>query len=83
MKNLEIEFVIERERRYLVQNPNEAEQLALGYLEDFLRVAQEVKKLEQKLKSVTADNQRLTSQLIKMSSAKRVVLPSFLECHRH
>ena len=45
MKNLAIEFVIERERRYLAQNPTEAEQLALGYLEDFLKVAQEVKKL--------------------------------------
>lgn len=83
MKNLAIEFVIEKERRYLAQNPTEAEGLALGYLEDFLRVAQEVKKLEQKYRSLMADNQKLTSQLIEMSSPSRVTLPSFLKCHRH
>ncbi|VEP16501.1 conserved hypothetical protein [Hyella patelloides LEGE 07179] len=83
MKNLETEFVIEKERRYLAQNPQQASRLALGYLSDFLKLAQEVKKLEQKLKSVVADNQRLTSQLIEMSSPSRITLPSFLECHRH
>ncbi|WP_144876424.1 hypothetical protein [Hyella patelloides] len=83
MKNLAIEFVIERERRYLRDNPTEAERLALGYLEDFLKVAQEVKKLEQKYRNVVADNQKLTSQLIEMSSPPRVTLPSFLECYRH
>ena len=83
MNNLEIEFRLQLERRYLEQNPSEATQTALDYLEDFLNLAKEMRKLEQKLESVTADNQRLTSQLIEMLKATLIRLPSFLNCQRH
>lgn len=100
-----IEFRLERERRYLLKNPFQAIALALNYLEDFLNLAREFRTLEQKnqtleqkYKSVMADNQRLTSQLIKMSSSNgdleylsqkrsnshiRVRIPLFLDSQRH
>ena len=84
MNNLEIEFRLQLERRYLEQNPTEAIQTALvDYLEDFLNLTKEMRKLEQKLESVTADNQRLTSQLIEMLKATSIRLPLFLNCQRH
>ena len=64
-----IEFRLEREKRYLQQNPCRAITLALNYLEDFLNLAREFRALEKKYQSVMADNQRLTSQLIEMSSS--------------
>ena len=83
MNNLEIEFRLQLERRYLEQNPTEATQTALDYLEDFLNLSTEMRKLEQKLESVTADNQRLTSQLIEISEDTSIRLPSFLKCQSH
>ena len=98
MNNLELEFILERERRYLLKNPFKAIALALSYLEDFLKLSREFKQLEQKYQSVLADNQKLTSQLIDLSSPtrstkgifkkrkavfKEVKLPSFLLCHRY
>ena len=98
MKNIELEFILERERRYLLKNPFKAINLALSYLEDFLHLSKEFKVLEQKYQSLMADNQKLTSQLINLSSPTRdtkdivkkrktvsrvVKLPSFLACHRH
>ena len=83
MNNLEIEFRLQLERRYLEQNPTEATQTALDYLEDFLNLTTEMRKLEQKLESVTADNQRLTSQLIEISEGTSIRLPSFLKCQCH
>lgn len=80
MNNLELEFALERERRYLAQNPSEASKLAINYLEDFLRLAREIKVLEEKLESVMADNQALTSQLAETNLPKKVVLPSI---HRY
>ena len=83
MDNLEIEFRLQLERRYLEQNPSEATQTALDYLEDFLNLSTEMRQLEQKLESVIPDNQRLTSQLIEMSKPAPVVLPSFVESQSH
>jgi hypothetical protein len=79
---LEIEFELERLQRYLKQNPQQAVTLALNNFEDFLNLSRETKILQQKYKSVLADNQRLTSQLIETTSTQ-VTLPSFLECNQH
>lgn len=98
MENIELEFILEREKRYLRKNPFRAIALALSYLEDFLNLSKEFKQLEQKYQSVLSDNQKLTSQLIDLSSPthatkgifkkrkavfKVVELPSFLPCNRH
>ena len=80
---LSIEFRLEREKRYLQQNPCRAITLALNYLEDFLNLVREFRALEKKYQSVMADNQLLTSQLIKMLEPKAVRLPAFLKCSRH
>lgn len=80
---LEIKFELERLERYLKQNPKEAVNLALSNFEDFLNLSREIKILQQKYKSVMADNQRLTSQLIEKTSSPQVTLPSFLECNQH
>ena len=94
-----IEFRLEREKRYLLKNSFQAITLALNYLEDFLNLARELKALERKLKCAIAENQRLTSQLIEISSDHsnvknitlikrsishlRVRIPYFLNCHKH
>ena len=95
---LSIEFRLQREERYLKKNPSRAISFALNYLEDFLNLDTKFKTLEQKYQSVIADNQKLTSQLIEMSSSdrnvkhivqkrnvsrSRVRIPSFLNCQRH
>ena len=95
---LSIEFRLQREERYLKKNPSRAISFALNYLEDFLNLNTKFKTLEQKYQSVMADNQRLTSQLIEISSStgnaehltqkrsishNRVKIPSFLNCQRH
>ena len=92
------EFALLREKHYLQKNPTRAITLALNYLEDFLNLARDYRSLKQKYKSVMADNQRLTSQLIEMSSDHsnvksiaskrsnfhiRVRIPSFFNCQRH
>ena len=63
MNNLELEFILEREKRYLKQNPTEAEELALNYLEEFLNQREETRAIERRNRSLIADNQALTSQL--------------------
>ena len=83
MKNIELEFILEREKRYLLKNPFKAIDLAIAYLEDYLYLSREFKALEQKYQSAIADNQRLTSHLIEISESKAVRIPSFLPCHRH
>ena len=98
MKNIELEFILERERRYLLKNPFKGIERAIAYLEDYLHLSKEFKVLEQKYQSAMADNQKLTSQLIEMSDPTRAVkyvkrkrnvsssgvkLPSFLPCYRH
>lgn len=83
MNNLEIKFKLEQEKRYLQKNPTEAIELALEHLEDFLNLSRKMRDLEQELKTVTADNEALISQMIKMSKTVRVTLPSFLDCQSH
>ena len=83
MENIELEFILERERRYLLKNPFKAIALALSYLEDFLNLSREFKQLEQKYQSVIEDNQKLTSQLLGASEPVKPRIPSFLRCHRH
>ena len=78
MKNLELEFLIEREKRYLERNPKQAIQLALNYLEDFLNLSKEMKNLEQRYQIAVAENRKLTSRLMGMSPPKTATLPSFL-----
>lgn len=80
---LEIEFELERLQRYLKQNPKQAAILAMNHFEDFLNLSRETKIIQQKYQSVLADNQKLSSQLIEMTSSKPVTLPSFLKCHQH
>ena len=80
---LEIEFELERLQRYLKQNPQQAVILAMNHFEDFLNLSRKNKILQQKYESVVADNQRLTSQLIEMTSSAPATLPSFLQCHQH
>jgi hypothetical protein len=97
-KYLSIEFRLQKEERYLKKNPSIAITLALNYLEDFLNLAREFRALEKKYQSVMADNQRLTSQLIEISSStgdkkyliskrsisrSRVRIPHFLNCQKH
>ena len=88
--NLERKFAVESEKRYLLKNPTLAIELALNYKEDFLSLAEEFRALEkrnqtleQKYKSVMADNQLLTSQLIDASKREIVRIPSFLSCQKH
>ena len=80
---LEVEFELERLRRYLKQNPQQASILAMNHFEDFLNLSRKNRMLEKKYQSLLEDNQRLTSQLIEMTSSKPVTLPSFLQCHQH
>lgn len=51
---LSIKFRLEREKRYLQQNPCRAISFALNYLEVFLNLAREFRALEQKYQSVMA-----------------------------
>ena len=83
MNDLELEFVLEKERRYLKENPEKAGTLVINYLEDFLNAARKVKELEQKIESLMADNQALTLQLISEPSDRKAVLPRFLESQRY
>ena len=95
---LSIEFRLQREEHYLKKNPTRAISFVLNYLEDFLNLDTKFKTLEKKYQSVMADNQKLTSQLIEMSSSNkdtkhltkkrsisltRVRIHSFLNCQRH
>ena len=80
---LEVEFELERLQRYLKQNPQQAVILAMNHFEDFLNLSRKNKILQQKYESVVADNQRLTSQLIVITSSEPVTLPLFLKCHQH
>jgi hypothetical protein len=56
---LSIELRLERERRYLQNNPCQAVTLALHYLEDFLNLAREFRALEQKYQSVMASHPKI------------------------
>ena len=76
MKNIELEFILERERRYLLKNPFKGIDLAIAYLEDYLHLSREFKVLEQKYQSAIADNQRLTSQIIDMYCLSPEISPS-------
>lgn len=68
--NLEIQFSVERLKRYLQTHPHEATQKALNYLEDFLVLSSEFKQLE-------ADLIALQTKINARASAS-VSLPSFL-----
>ena len=63
-QDLTIQFELERLKRYLQENPQQADKLALNYFEDFLVLSHETKRLEQQNQALLADNQQLTSQLI-------------------
>lgn len=80
---LEIELELERLKRYLKSNPQQAVILAMNHFEDFLNLSRENKILERKYQSLLEDNQKLTSQLIEITSSEPVILPSFLQCHQH
>ncbi|VEP17898.1 hypothetical protein H1P_6560002 [Hyella patelloides LEGE 07179] len=89
---LSLEFELLRLKRFLKKNPELATEKALGIYEDFLNLSREIKFLERICeslladnRSLQADNQRLTSELIEQSSpkTKTVELPSFLNSRRH
>ena len=71
---LDIKFPAERLRRYLKENPDDANRLAIAHFEDFSMLAIEFKKLEIQRQALEIEN-------IKLKSAKThrtVSLPSFV-----
>ena len=56
MNTLYTEFEVERLKRYLDQNPQEAYRLAITHFSDYLELASEYKKLEQKFQSLSLTN---------------------------
>ena len=71
---VEIEFSVERLKRYLEANPHDANRLAIAHFEDFSMLAIEYKKLEMQRQALEIEN-------IKLRSAKThgtVSLPSFV-----
>ena len=67
---VELEFSVERLKRYLEDNPHDAKRLAIAHFEDFSVLAIEFKKLEMQRQALEIEN-------IKLRSTK-VSLPSFL-----
>ena len=75
---LDIKFSAERLKRYLEENPHDANRLAIAHFEDFSMLAIEYKKLE-------IERQALEIENIKLRSAKThrtVSLPSFVSNNR-
>jgi len=73
---LEHQLPVERLKRFLQKNPDQARELAVNYFEDFLALANDCKKLQ-------ADFEALQSQLIQLQEQqqpkrKSPQLPSFL-----
>ncbi len=73
--NLEIQFSVERLKRYLQDNPHEATQNALNYLEDFLVLSSEFKQLEAEL--IATQNHLIELQIQRIARAS-ISLPRFL-----
>ena len=71
---LDLQFSIERLKRYLEDNPGDANKLAIAHFEDFSVLAIEYKKLELQRQALEIEN-------IKLRSTK-VSLPSFLVKNR-
>ncbi|MGL5833224.1 MAG: hypothetical protein ACRC1Z_08325, partial [Waterburya sp.] len=71
----EIQFSVERLKRYLQTHPHEATQNALNYLEDFLVLSSEFKQLEAEL---IATQNHLIELQTKINTRASISLPSFL-----
>ena len=76
--NLELEFSVERLKRYLAENPDKAAELAVTYFEDFSVLAIEHKQLERDYEAVQIENMKLRSS----KTHRSVCLPSFLQSNR-
>ena len=75
---VELEFSVERLKRYLEDNPHDAKRLAIAHFEDFSVLAIEFKKLEMQRQALEIEN-------IKLRSAKThrtVSLPCFVSNNR-
>lgn len=73
--NLEIQFSVERLKRYLQTHPHEATKNALNYLEDFLVLSSEFKRLEAEL---IATQTHLIELQTKINARAGISLPRFL-----
>ncbi|BAZ47161.1 hypothetical protein NIES4102_42070 (plasmid) [Chondrocystis sp. NIES-4102] len=72
---LERQFLLENFRRYLIENPEEAVNKALLYLEYFLILSKRYEELEDEL--IITQNSLMDMQ-IKISNRAKVSLPNFL-----
>ena len=70
MNNLpvELEFSAERLRRYLKNNPDDANRLAIAHFEDFSMLAIEYKKLKMKRQALEIENIKLRSTKVSLHS---------------
>lgn len=73
--NLEAQFLLENFRRYLNDNPEEAADKALLYLEYFLILSKRCEELEEEL---IATQSSLIDMQAKISDRARISLPDFI-----
>lgn len=73
--NLELEFSVERLKRYLAENPTKAAELAIAHYEDFSVLALEYKQLQQKYEALQQEN-------LGLKSYQSPSLPSFIQSIR-
>lgn len=66
MKNLEREFRLHIEDYFLEQNQSAVSELVNHYWINFLNLVERYNKLEQSYRTLLADNEELTSQLIEI-----------------
>ena len=67
---LNLQFSVERLKRYLEENPHDANRLAIAHFEDFSVLAIEFKKLEMQRQALEIENSKLRYS--------KVSLPSFI-----
>jgi len=71
---LDLQFSIERFKRYLEDNPHDAKRLAIAHFEDFSMLVIEYKKLEMQRQALEIENSKLRSA----KTHRTVSLPSFV-----
>ena len=75
---LDLQFYSERFKRYIQDNPEQANEYAVTYFEDYLAVLHQHKKLETQHQELQARHDQLQQELIKLHFRKSPDLPSFL-----